>query len=328
MGKNSTRNQMFYLPILNELKQSTNLSKIREKLNISKQQLNYYLRRFKKGGLITQKGRGWYEVVKQSKNSTKYGFLLKKDLIRGHAYIWEIKLPGKIKNWDKRIEVLEKKQINFKLVGAKKTTPRMKVLGRKVWLCNNHLRVFDRKEESYYGENAKESRYLALQEIKLITNVLSNKLGILLNPSDIYFQKEHYALIKNDLAVEENRRGNIWRIKDEEGEWLLIDDSLEKGGELENVGKSAFQTNIPMQKWWNNKKEHNFKITDDFILNTMNGIQQNQMQFAENMKSHIIAIKNLGVAVKGLSRTIKGLRKKNQDLKLELKNQKTIGDFF
>ena len=328
MDKNSTRNQMFYLPILNELKQSTNLSNIRKKLNLSKQQLNYYLRQFKKKGLVIQKGRGWYEVVKESKNSTKYGFLLKKDLVRGHAYIWEVKLPKKIKGWDKRIKILEKKGIHFKLVGAKRTTPRIKVLGRKVWLCNDHLRVFDRKDESYYGENAKESRYLALQEIKLITNALSSKLGILLNQSDIFFQKEHYALIKNDLAIEENRKGNIWRIKDGEGEWLLIDDSLEKGGEIENVGKGAFKTNIPMQKWWNNKKEHNFKITDDFILTAMNGIQQNQTMFAENMASHIAAIKNLGVAVKGLSRTIKGLRKKNQDLQLELKQQKTIGDFF
>jgi len=328
MERNSTRNQMFYLPIINELKQSTNLSNIRKKLNLSKQQLNYYLRQFKKKGLVIQKGRGWYEVVKESKNSTKYGFLLKKDLVRGHAYIWEIKLPKKIKNWDKRIKILEKKGINFKLVGAKKTTPRIKVLGRKIWLCNDHLRVFDRKDESYYGDNAKESRYAALQEIKLITNTLSNKLGILLNPSDIYFQKEHYALIQNDLAIEENKKGNIWRIKDEEGEWLLIDDSLEKGGELENVGKSAFKTNIPMQKWWNNNKETNFEVTPTFILNTMNGIQQNQTMFAENMASHIAAIKTLGQEVRGLSKVIKGLRKKNLDLNLKLKNQKTINDFF
>jgi len=57
-------------------------------------------------------------------------------------------------------------------------------------------------------------------------------------------------------------------------------------------------------------------------------VTQNQTMFAENMESHINAIKILGKEVKGLSRTIKGLKRKNQDLNLELKSQKRITDFF
>ncbi|GAH64527.1 unnamed protein product, partial [marine sediment metagenome] len=257
-------------------RRDTNLGRIKEKLGLKKENLNYYLRQLKKQGFIIQKGRGWYEPSKKSENLTKYGIFLKKDMIRGHAYVWNVKIPKKILKWNKRIKILKEKRINYKIVGAKETTPRIKVLGRKVWLCNDHLRIFDKKNKSYYGETAKESIYIAFQEIKLIVDALNRKLGILIKPSKISFQKEHYALIKNDLAIEENKRGNIIRIKDDTGEWLLIDDSLEQGGELETVGKKAYQTNIPMQKWWNDNKEHNFKVTPSFLLESINQVTKNQ----------------------------------------------------
>ncbi len=93
------------------------------------------------------------------------------------------------------------------------------------------------------------------------------------------------------------------------------------------------ETNEPknsrgVQQWYNDMKKTDFEVTPTFILNTMNGIQQNQTMFAENMKSHINAIKILGKEVKGLSRTIKGLKKDKQNLQLELKHQKRIGDYF
>jgi len=318
-SKNPTCKSNFYLPILRELNLTTNLTKIQKKLNISKQQLNYYLQRLKKQNIIIQKGRGWYEINKKSKNSTKYGIFLSKDIIRGHAYIWNAKIPKKIKDWDKRIEILKKKGINFKLVGAKLTTPRIKALGRKVWLCNDHLRIFDKKDNSYYGKDAIESRGIAFHEIKLIVGVLNRKLGTFIKPISISFRREHYALIKNDLAIEENRKGNIWRIKDKDGEWLLIDDSLEQGGELENVGKKAFKTNIPMQKWWNDNKKHKFKVTPTFLMENINQVTKNQAMFNQNFESHVQSIKQLGYSAEANSKTIELLVDVIKDLKNEIR---------
>mgnify|MGYP001567928902 CR=1 FL=1 len=335
-SKNSTNKKKLYFSILDKLKQGTNLSKIRNELNISKQKLNYYLKKLKESGIIIQKGMGWYEV-KEVKDLTKYDVPLSKDSIRGHAYVWTIRLPKEIKGWSKRTEILKEKGINFNLVGALKTTPRIKVLGRKVWLCNNHIRIFDKKEASYYGKTAKESKYMALNEVKSLVGTLERKLGVFLNPVDISFNKEHYALIKNDLAIEENRKGNIIRISDESGEWLLIDDSLEKGGELENIGKSAYKTNIPMQKWWNNKKEHDFKITDDFILNrfndTNNSINQlitlqedlpkNMQLLAQQIESHLKLIQDYR------KENIAWRKSKEKEIKEELKlgHQSKLNDF-
>lgn len=328
ISKNSTGKNNFYFKVLTELKLTTNLSKIQKKLNISKQQLNYYLRRLKKKGLVINKSRGLWEVIKSSKNSTKYGNILPKDFIRGHAYIINIKLPKEIKGWDKRIEILKKNNINYKLVGATLTTPRIKALGRKVWLCNNHLRIFDKKNQSYYGDNAIESKKQAFWEFYKIILTIENKLGITLRPFDFDWRKEHYALIKNDLAIDQNQKGIIWRISDKDGEWLLVDDSLEEGGELENIGKKSLPTNIKMQKWWNDHKQKDFQVTPSFVLNTMNGIQQNQKVFAENMLSHINSIKTLGSSVKKLTKVIGGVLEENRIMKRKLLNQSSLGEYF
>ncbi len=318
-SENALKKSNFYLAIINELKIDTNLGRIKKKLDLKKENLNYYLRQLKKQGFIIQKGRGWYEPSKKSKNLTKYDVFLSKDISRGHAYVWNVKLTKKVKDWDKRIEILKKKNINHKIVGAKETTPRIKVLGRKVWLCNDHLRIFDKKDASYYGETAKESKYMALQEIKLIVGALERKLGILIRISDISFQKEHYALIKNDLAIEENKRGNIIRIKDETGEWLLIDDSLEQGGELENIGKKSFKTNIKLQKWWNDNKKHDFEVTPSFLLENINQVVENQKMFNENFESHVQSIKQLGNSADANSRSIELLSDVILSLKEEIK---------
>jgi biotin operon repressor len=307
MSKKSTGKNNFYLSVLNTLKDTTDLTKIREKLGISKQNLNYYLRELKKKQLIMNRSDGRWELVKSSKNLTKYGSFLPKDFIRAHAYIIEVKLP-KIEKWEKRIEILEEKKINYKLVGALKQTPRIIVMNRKVWLCNDHLRIFDKKNESYYGDHAIEGRKQAFWTFFKIIKIIENKFGILIRPFNFEWRKEHYSFIKNDLAIDQNQKGIIWRISDESGEWLLIDDSLGEGGELENTGKEAFMTNPKMQKWWNEEKETNFEVGPKFILKVMNGIQQNQLIYSENIKTHIKAIQDLGNGVKEQSKIMKQIK--------------------
>ncbi|KKK49994.1 hypothetical protein LCGC14_3129480, partial [marine sediment metagenome] len=228
---------------------------------------------------------GWWELTKKGKNPTKYGIFLKKDTIRGHAYIWNIEIEKIPKDWNKRIEILKSKEINHKLVGVLKTTPRIKVLGRKVWLCNDHLRIYDTEKSSYYGDDAGESRKNSKLQAFRITISLERRLGIKLNPNRIKFRKEHYSLIRNDLAIDQNQKGLIWRIKDDQTgeEWLLIDDSLGEGGELENIGKKAFKTNIPLQKWWNIKKKYNFEVTDEFLIERFKKFDDRDKKFSEVM---------------------------------------------
>lgn len=312
--KEMTGKTSLYKPILKEFEITTNLSEISKKLKISRQVLNYYLRRLKQEQFLIQKGRGWYELNKNVKIATKHGFTTNKDFTRGHAYVWKLKLNKEIPNWNNRISILDSKNNHYILVGALKTTPRIKVLGRNVWLCNNHIRIYDKKNQAYYGSNAIESRKLAFQELLLIVGALERKLGVSLRPFEFEWKKEHYALIKNDLAIQENRQGNQWHITDEDGEWLIIDDSLGEGGELETIGKKAFQTNIPLQKWWNDQKKHKFEVGATFIVNSLKEtndaigvLVQDRRYWAENQRTHVEAIKTLSEAVKQLQEEVKKL---------------------
>jgi len=319
-----TKKENFHLAVLGELKKTTNLKKIQKNLGLYKEKLNYYLRQLKKKGFVRHKGYGWWEPTKESENLTEYGSFLKKDSIRGHGYIWNIKLPKKIKGWEKRLQIIEKKGIPFELVVSGKI-PRIKVLGRKVWLCKNHIRIFDKKKQSYYGETAKESKQKGIQQLFEILRVLENKLGFYFKPLEFDFQKEHYALIKNDLAIEHNRKGIIMKISDKKGQWLLIDDSLGGGGELENIGKKAYPTNIQMQKWWNDKKEHNFKITDTLLLNSIYQVTNNQKYFAEQM---VFLKENLKTHFKVLGGMEKGVEKQNKIQEGTQELLKEIRNFF
>jgi biotin operon repressor len=319
--KNQPIKKDFYLTILNALKQTTNLSKIRKDLSISKQNLNYYLRRLKKEGLVENDSYGSWRLTKESKNPSNHRKLLRKDSIRGHGVVVTISFP-EIKGWENRINILKSKGIHFKLVGAKETTPRIKILGRKVWLCNKSIRIYDKPDESYYGLNAIQSRVLAFNEFKKIVSILENKLGIKLNPSDIQFKKEHFALIKNDLAIEHNQKGDILRVADDSGEWLVVDDSLGQGGELETIGKKALVTNVPMQKWWNDMKETKFEVTPKFILNSINQVTQNQMMFNQNIESHIQSVKSLGHSAEANATSVELLSDVVRDLKDEIINLK------
>jgi biotin operon repressor len=312
--KKQLKKKEVYISILSLFKTTTNLTNISKKLKVSKQNLNNYIRNLKEKGFIIHKGKGWYELSEKSKISTNYDELLPQDFIRGHAYVWKIKLNKKIPNYDKRIEILDQKKINYKLVGALKDIPRIKVLGRKVWLCKNNIRVFDKKDSSYYGQNSIEARKYALNELFLIVGVLESKLGVYLRPLDFEWSKEHYALIKNDLAIDQNRKGIIMRVSDELGEWLLIDDSLEKGGELETVGKKSFQTNKQVQDWWNDNKRHDFKITPTFLMESINKIVENQLYHEQNILSHVDAIKQMAETQKLLKQTIIELKEVINDI--------------
>jgi len=283
----------FYLGVLSEFEIDTNLSRIRNKLNLSKQQLTYYINILKKLGFLEHKDMGWYEVTKKGKNPSKYGTQFGKDSVRGHAYIWTINLEKIPDLWGHRLEIIKNLNINFKLVGALKSTPRIKVLGRKIWLCNKHIRIFDKEKASYYGDTAKESQINGKVQAFRILRTLERKLGIKLCNDKLKFQKEHYALIKNDLAKHHNEQGIICRISDVNGEWLLIDDSLGEGGELETVGKKAFETNPKVQTLWNSHKKHDFKIDADYILNNFNSLIDTQKTQSERMDELMLITKGL-----------------------------------
>ncbi len=317
--KKSTRNlvkKKFLLNLKNALKLGKTPAEISNELNVSKQKLNYYIRQLKNSGELKKIGYGVWET-KEVKKSTKD--TIEKE-VRGHAWIWKIKIP-KIKNWNQRIHILNKLKIPYKLVGIR-GTPRIIVKGRKVWLGNKNLVVYD--INSFIGVTSLESRKLAVWGLKLILEALESKLKVSLKINGIYefkVSREHYALMKNNLAIQCNKDKEKIYVYDKEGLWFCIDNSYNLD-EAETLGNNAMINNLGVQGYFNSHKATGFKVTPEFILKTMNGIQQNQLVFAENMKSHVSAVKELGRGVRQLTKAVQRKNIKENDL-----DQKTLGDF-
>lgn len=301
--------ESLYLSILNLLKQGKNPSKISKELNIQKQNLQYYLSILKQKGNIRKVGYGTWEV--QSFNLNTLG--IKSKSIRGHAFIWTIKLPQEIKDWEAR---LIKLKIDYKLVRGQ--TPRIWLDKKKVWLGHKTITLYE--PNSFYGNNAVESRKYAvvalLEDLRHLEKTLQFSLGnkYIFNPC-----REHYALIKNDLAKQVNRNGEKIIVRDEIGEWLWVDAS-DGVGELETGNHRALINNVGVQKWWNDMKSTKFEVTPSFILNSMNQVTQNQLMFNKNFESHVKAIQQLGSSVQELTNQVKLLQEENKRLRDEKKN--------
>ena len=281
----------FYWTILGRLNQDTILKNIQNEFNISKQKLNYYIRQLRKEGLIINKGRGWWEVVKGCKNMVEHTQKSSKN-IRGHAFIWTIKIPDKYKlNFKERLNNLK---IRYKLIRG--CTPRIIINNRKVWIGKKTITIFE--PHSFYGQDAIESRKYAVIRLLETVGLLELKLELSLRPYEFHPAREHYGLIKNDLAIQCNRKGEKIYIRDnKEGLWLWIDDS-ESLGELETGGKKALLRNIQVQRWWNDNKKYNFKVTPTFLMERMNQVTSNQIMFAQNIEKHMNILNEMGKALK------------------------------
>lgn len=249
-------------------------SQIARDLNISKQKIHYYIRKLRDEGLIKKIGYATWE----------FNFDLTKvaKSVRGHAFMWKIKLPKKF-DWKK---ILKTKNMKYQLIGLKET-PRIIIKDRKIWLGNKNIIIYE--PESFFGTNSIESKKLAIFRLLKLINTIEDKLQISLKHKQGYIFKvarQHYSLIKNILAIqcnEENKKINIYN---KEGLWFIIDNSYNYE-EAETIHpKSSLIDNLGMQKYFNEHKETRFQVTPRFILNTLNKVTQNQIAFDKNIIKH------------------------------------------
>lgn len=270
--------------LLNLLKQGKSPSTISKELNISKQSINYYLKTLKDNGNIIKKGYGVWEV----KDSTLR--IEKSKSIRGHAFIWKIKLN----------KPLNLSNLNYKLVRNK--IPRLIINDKKVWIGKKHIIVYESK--SFYAKDSINSRKYAVISLIECLEALGKQINTNLKPYIFKPVKEHYSMIKNELAKQYNRNNEKMIIRDDiEGEWLWIDDS-DSLNELEtkNLVRSK-----QVQDWWNDNKKHDFKVTPSFLMESINKIVVNQQIFDKNMSSHLEVLNKISNAIDDLNKTIKQL---------------------
>jgi hypothetical protein len=313
--------------VLQQLKLGLRPSQIASKFGIPKTSLQYHLDQLKRLGVVRRIGYGVWEVLSDApprpKRSTKttqvaldktppfrtspaqnsYFSDLRSDTVRAHAFMLTLKVPKGLRNWNNemRQRFLAEHELDFTPLKIAGGGQRIIFKGRKIWLTDPSVIVFDRS--NYFAKTSKESKQLALYRLFALIAQLERCLHADFTERAgrqyrFKVSRQHYALVKNALAEQYDAEGKKLQVRTTAGLWFVIDNSFNLH-EAETVhAETADLDNLKVQDFFNSLKEH--PITTDFILKAMNGIQQNQVLFAENIHSHIRAIQDLSFATKEL----------------------------
>jgi len=147
--------------------------------------------------------------------------------IRLHNLVFKINIK-KIKGWKNKEKLLNLRQISFKTInlGTWKTE-QIVIDNRKIWLNPKRLILY---MGDYYENTPFEAFEKSLQDMKGLIQKVEKALNLnLINKDFIDFEvsRQHYALIKNQLAEQYNKDKKKLFIYDDENRLrLLIDNSL------------------------------------------------------------------------------------------------------
>lgn len=284
--------------VLNLIKAGSSPANICKKYNIPKSTLSYTLAKLKKLGCIEHKGyatwqykRDIIEVPKVPKGSMtgQIGTSIKKQ-IRGHAFIWKIEFYEDIL-WNKFIK---KSKINYQMICNKKVF-RIMLNSRKIWLTKRGMIIYEPID--FFGRSSFQVKGTAVYEMdRLIKDVLK-KLKIKFRPYKFTTSREHYALIKNELAKQYNdKKEKLFVYGEDGGIWLWVDHS-HGVHELETRDPNI---NRKIQQWYNSHKKTNFDVTPEFVLKAIaeqgKHIKKNAEHLnyhAENMRTHVGVMKKI-----------------------------------
>lgn len=289
-----TNKKVILYLIVSKIKAGKNPAKISKELKINPRTLQYYIRQLTKDGIIKKESYGVWKVEKEVSKTTKAHQKKYQKQIRGHAFNWKVKFPFQI-DWKRR---LKQSNIKYQLIGIKQTTPRIIFNNKKIWFTKTGLVIYEPK--SFFSPSSHTSKGYAVFELDRTIKQLGRKLKINLDKYQFTTSREHYGLIKNELARQYNDKKEKLYIRDDKGIWMWIDDSHSLS-ELENNNPII---NRGVQNWYNDMKQTNFKVTPSFITNSFNQILQVQQMNADNIVKHQRVLDEMLITLKKIQESL------------------------
>ena len=289
--------------ILYLLSQDYTKAKIRKKLGLSTTALSNHLRRLEDQGYIERQGK---YIIKVLSSSYKYPKVTKNQVHkrlnkRGHAHNFKIIFAKEdnLLNKPKVKHELELNNLKKLPFGSLKLTKDK----NSIWINKRSLTIYS--NNSYYSKNALHSKFRSLKDIDNLVIYLKDRFGF----TGIYgieIFREHYGLIFNKFAQWTLKKGRKLYVKDRGNKAILWVDQSRK----DDIGLQEFEGKDPItinkaDNYFDEHEKTNWQVTPEFVLNTMNGIQQNQLIFNRNMKSHLKVLNKIGDAIDELRKEIK-----------------------
>lgn len=166
-----------------------------------------------------------------------------RERIRGHGFQITLSLPKYLQGWEEKEQLLAKAKLEARPLS--KTHYTMEFRGCTVWLCKNSIVTYFPKGRSYFSTTAEESRDRATRDYFDLIHDLQDRLGYNKNSFLVNGQwkmkidKNHFALVNNELAERANREKLHYKAIDSEGIcWLHTDKSF-KIDEMETTNRKT-----------------------------------------------------------------------------------------
>lgn len=271
-------NRLRILRMLSEFIPITTIAKILNKSPKTVYKVNSY---FIKNGWINKEREltdlGIKKVEKYMSLSNKVEYI--SNDVSLHNLIYSVKFIKRTETKDfQRLLVLRKiqsKEINK----ATHKDIQISIKGYKVWLSNNTATFF---MGEYVDKTALDCFIRSISDLEQLCDSLQKVLKVKLFEKFLDFKtaRNHYALIKNQLAEEYNKEKKKLSIYDDRKELRIIIDNSLRLNEFEAVHQKEARTdNEKVQDWFKDllEKEHNLpsetkenikSISQNLILNS------------------------------------------------------------
>ena len=287
--------KIFLVDILSKLSEGKSPSTISKELQVSEQRVFYHIKALKEKGFIKKLG---YNTWQTTKNLTEVAN------IRGHAFMWKIKLDRPI-DWNK---LLINNNIPFRLISSNKAL-RIIIKDKKVWLNKLSIVIYDKS--SYFSSTGLETRKQAVYSMIEACNIIKDKLKVKFDITKFQVSRQHYSIIKDNLAIQCDKEGKRINIYNTDGLWFVIDNSYNLH-ETEAVHPKTGLIDINgLQNYLNSHKETNWKVTPSFLLENINKVTENQLMFAKNIETHMQVLHDIKDSINELTRVIKKINIKS-----------------
>ncbi len=250
-----------------------------------------------------------------------HGFIGLRGKIRLHNLSIKVQILNKPRNWELKRSKIALIRVLSKNVDLKNNSYQIHCFSNiKVKTTTNSI-IFNLP--STYGKTPSEALEKALEMFwKSISKVerLFNVILIKDRKLNIEIISNHYSKLNDDLAKIYKKEGKKLYIKDKEGKTWLIADYSFNVDELETIDNIKAHEDMEevMQPFLNDLRKDPTTFSE--VREIMNGIQSNQLMFAENMKSHVEAIRELSKGVKEFRKEVgKVYRKQRGKLNFQTK---------
>lgn len=185
--------------------------------------------------------------------------------------------------------------------------------GHTIRLFRNSLEIYCTPNKSFFGEDEQEATSKSVYYWNHIFAELEQKLNIIILKGENTRIKEvnsHYSLMNNELAKDMNDKKEKLRIKAKEDgkNWFSIDNSWNLH-EAETLHPETSKSDMEKVRTFFNDIRHNNPPVTSEIWQIVALHIKNFDMYAENMKSHVLAVQKLGTGVDELIIAVKQLQK-------------------